>query len=177
MTAANGQPRTCARCGADLDDSDEGSLCAVCAISAAEDVVSSRRQGAALQAAEKRPERTRPHVPVWLLVIVCVACAAFVLWRFPALVEATAVQPPVRTGAMTSGGEADACVANLWLYSQAMGFGREMPALTCPESGEPYVVSGSAADGTLEVTCPNPEVHALSSLRVTWSHRVPEAQR
>ncbi len=177
MPAGDRQMNTCPQCGAVLVAQEPGALCPACAISAAEQVVAGRSQVASLKTAEKAAARKRPRIPVWALVLTCIVCVGIIAWRVPALAQANAAQPTVRTGAYTVEGDCDACVANLWRYSEAMGFAFELPALSCPASGEPYVVAGSEADGTLEVSCPNPEAHGLRALGVTWEQRVPEARR
>jgi len=63
------------------------------------------------------------------------------------------------------------------VFSAALMDGSELPAqrLTCPATGEPYVVTESA-DGTV-VSCPNSEEHSLSSLSVGGGVQIPEARR
>jgi hypothetical protein len=163
----------CECCGANLSP-DESGLCTTCAIEAAEGAVEANRvtevaSVRAISEAEARPVRLRN---AWI-VLLCV-CAALIVWRIPAVVDATTPQPPLRTGVYTTAGNCDECVANLWTMSVALADSkRAKPALVCPASGAVYVVQ--AQDAATVVSCPNPEKHDLSSLSISSTVRIPEA--
>lgn len=162
--------RTCSQCGAQLED-DASNLCLACAVGAAD---------AQVESAPSTPdavERRLRGAPTSVLYGICLVCLAIIAWRGPAFVQSVQPQHPIRTGVYTTAGQCDACVENLWVFSAALMDGSELPAqrLTCPATGEPYVVTESA-DGTV-VSCPNPEEHSLSSLSVGGGVQIPEARR
>lgn len=162
----------CTCCGACLA-LDESGLCTTCAIDAAEGAVEANRAAGVstrvVSEADVRPARMR----LVRIVLMCV-CVALIVWRIPAVVDATTPQPPLRTGVYTTAGRCDTCVANLWTMSGALAGGtRADAALVCPATGAVYVVR--AQDAATIVSCPNPGKHDLSSLSISSAVRIPEA--
>lgn len=167
---------TCARCGASMDEPGYAGLCNACAISAAEDVIEQRAQKAvdpeeARDSTEARKRRTR----VMVSVAVSAVCLAIIAVRAPVLVAATASEPPRRSGPMTTAGDCDACVTNLWKASVSVRSGSPVPiGLYCPASAKPYVVDKSG-EGLPTISCPNPGEHELAELKVTSVSPIPQA--
>ncbi len=175
-TETHEHEHACARCGASMDEPGYAGLCNACAISAAEDVIEQRAQQAvdpeeARDSTEVRKRRMR----VAISLAVSAVCIAIIAVRAPMLIAATAPEPPKRSGPVTTAGDCDGCVTNLWKASVAVRSGAPVPiGLYCPASAKPYVVDKSG-EGLPTISCPNPGEHDLAELKVTPASPIPEA--
>lgn len=119
---------------------------------------------------EKKEKKKKRMVALkWAVLAVCLAVMAMQAPRFLSMFEG---EKPIRNGTYATNGNADKCIQNLWSMSRRLQEGKSPGKdLVCPETGRAYIVT-TGEDDTV-VTCPNPEVHALTKMSVSRKHPVP----
>lgn len=169
----------CAGCGNELrvDDDATRPYCTQCALDRAEEELATRSARRATikapDAADNARSKRRLHTTVfWLIGAVAVGVIA---WSAPSVYSATLAPKPLRAGVQKTNGDADACIANLWIASGKLSV-RTNPAagLVCPATDDPYTVTRT--EDLVTVACPNPADHGLDSLSVSSASLVPEVQ-
>jgi hypothetical protein len=167
------QTGKCKRCSAQLSEetleSHDELLCSSCRIALAEEQIAADMQKAAA------PQKRKWLWPVLKFAFLAIALGV-IAFQYPRLMTAFETPKPLRQGSYATDVGTDRCIHNLWLISRGLGEGQIVPekGMVCPVSGQPYIVD--AVDGNRIVSCPDPQRHGLSILRVSRKNPVPEVK-
>jgi len=130
----------------------------------AEDAIYRAREAAAKAEAGRKPSLNWKKA-VYIALIA--ACAATIYLNLPELMAASLMKKPLRTGSYLTDKKTDLCICNLWAIAAAMREGAELPALTCPVSDAPYIITKDS------VSCPSPDGHGALRLYADKHNVIP----
>jgi hypothetical protein len=178
MTDQHNRAEYCRGCGKPLaaDGGDEprgegDAYCPQCVITRAESYI---REPAAEKPKLERLREKR----VWkiALALVLVLCLGIIVYQMPRLLASLQAPKPIRMGSYVTDEVADKCLKNLWQLAFELQQGKRGagPALVCPASGKPYVISPKANP---EIHCPNPGSHGFRDILVSKRNPVPELKK
>jgi hypothetical protein len=152
-------------------DTEEQTYCSRCIIELAEKQFLEEQE----EALELRqPKKTRVKMVIsCLFVLICVIIIAI---QTPKIISAVKEDKPVRKGTYETDIQTDECIKNLWHISKLLQE-RKLPGkdIVCPASKKIYVVTRT--EKNMIVSCPDPELHGLETIRVSKASPCPEVRK
>ena len=123
------------------------------------------------KAGVRAPSRIRPAVGVFVLIVGITIMGL----KTGDFVRALGTERPHYRGAVNLDRDAEACISNLWKITRLIqDEAAQWPNLACPLTGVPYRIAHVKGDSI--VSCPNPERHDVTGIRVSRTSPVPEVE-
>ncbi|MCD4676861.1 MAG: hypothetical protein K8S18_12840 [Desulfobacula sp.] len=150
---------------------EEQTYCSQCIIELAEEQISVEEEEALVL---KQPKKTRLKMVISCLFVLI--CIIIIVIQTPKIISAVKEDKPVRNGTYETDIQTDECIKNLWQISKLLQE-RKLPGKTivCPASKKIYVVTRTGNNRV--VSCPDPELHGLKTIRVSKASPCPEIRK